>query len=1010
MGPIAQSVEQRTFNPWVDGSSPSGPTLLFRVFAAYPFAQVSFSHLVCLFTSASPYSPPRLPKGDFEGVEPPLVEKVQVQNDYQGEFIVKRVYKKWIIGGLVSSFLLVDIGFITTSAQAAPTRIELEVNSGTYGDPNLVDLGVLASRSGSTLANPKRLSASSGSAPYTMTGTDGLTGRTYQYQTYQDYSNGGQFAYGSAGTMQESIDVTTFVSEGDYFNDREVTLNTTGEYNLSTGGGITGRNGVVKMESIAYYISNDGGNSQGEGFGAVFGPEVWSVPFSATTGQSVSFDWAAANGEDDYEIYAFLVKISSNSCTNNDTGPDSYGLASPTTSHTLIAYGRGTTSDWSAAAGTIASTGCYRFRFVSGTYDQTGGLAVGASLYVDNTVILGQTQTITFPQPSDTVRESADVTISAGATTNATGATLTYSSSTTDNCTVDSSGTITLKATGNCIITVSSDAYGEFVAAESVTRTFAILAGRVPPSGQGTSYISGTNSTCSTLSVVLGTWNDGGSPITGTTYQWSRSLTAGGTYVNKNGGTSSSYSVKSDDLGYYLKVLITRTNVMGSGSEFSSTIFIATSGCRPSNEIIIPPSLVIFAQNGAETSSLPQSEVLDDLQPLWKNTMTRAGYTFTGWNTKADGSGTAYADGVRFKFNAPSFVLYAQWKLIQIKTTVTWATPTAIQEGTALSSTQLNAVGSVPGAYTYTPASGAVLTAGKQVLKVVFVPTDVKYETTEAVVEIEVLAKAKVVWANPATITEGTALSATQLNATASVPGAFAYEPKDGTVLPAGKSTLKVTFTPTDTRLSPVTAEVSIEVTAKPVVIPSAPLTPSYSVTGDQKSTITWGSGKDAGTYTVQVDGKTVCSVAALTCDVAQLLGPKSVVTVTSVATGGKTSAAGVAAYAAPASAQVLSVINFDSGKSVVNPSEAAKLRAFAATVKASGYTSLSVFGHTDSDGGVDNQKLSIARASATIAYLKKLLPGVTFVLSGFAASESVGDNATASGKAANRRAEIFIP
>ena len=26
MGPIAQSVEQRTFNPWVDGSSPSGPT------------------------------------------------------------------------------------------------------------------------------------------------------------------------------------------------------------------------------------------------------------------------------------------------------------------------------------------------------------------------------------------------------------------------------------------------------------------------------------------------------------------------------------------------------------------------------------------------------------------------------------------------------------------------------------------------------------------------------------------------------------------------------------------------------------------------------------------------------------------------------------------------------------------------------------------------------------------------------------------------------------------------
>jgi len=30
VGPIAQSVEQRTFNPWVDGSSPSGPTLFCR--------------------------------------------------------------------------------------------------------------------------------------------------------------------------------------------------------------------------------------------------------------------------------------------------------------------------------------------------------------------------------------------------------------------------------------------------------------------------------------------------------------------------------------------------------------------------------------------------------------------------------------------------------------------------------------------------------------------------------------------------------------------------------------------------------------------------------------------------------------------------------------------------------------------------------------------------------------------------------------------------------------------
>jgi flagellar motor protein MotB len=58
----------------------------------------------------------------------------------------------------------------------------------------------------------------------------------------------------------------------------------------------------------------------------------------------------------------------------------------------------------------------------------------------------------------------------------------------------------------------------------------------------------------------------------------------------------------------------------------------------------------------------------------------------------------------------------------------------------------------------------------------------------------------------------------------------------------------------------------------------------------------------------------------------------------------------------------------------------------------------------------MDNQKLSVARANSTIAYLKKLLPNVKFVRSGFAAGEPVADNSTTEGKAANRRAEVFIP
>ncbi len=56
-----------------------------------------------------------------------------------------------------------------------------------------------------------------------------------------------------------------------------------------------------------------------------------------------------------------------------------------------------------------------------------------------------------------------------------------------------------------------------------------------------------------------------------------------------------------------------------------------------------------------------------------------------------------------------------------------------------------------------------------------------------------------ITWVNPADIVYGTALSATQLNATADVAGSFIYTPAAGVKLNVGANqTLSVTFTPTD--------------------------------------------------------------------------------------------------------------------------------------------------------------------------------------------------------------------
>jgi hypothetical protein len=57
----------------------------------------------------------------------------------------------------------------------------------------------------------------------------------------------------------------------------------------------------------------------------------------------------------------------------------------------------------------------------------------------------------------------------------------------------------------------------------------------------------------------------------------------------------------------------------------------------------------------------------------------------------------------------------------------------------------------------------------------------------------------KVTWPAPAPAVQGAALTSTQLNASASVPGTFAYVPPAGTVLPAGTHTLTATFTPSNT-------------------------------------------------------------------------------------------------------------------------------------------------------------------------------------------------------------------
>ena len=102
--------------------------------------------------------------------------------------------------------------------------------------------------------------------------------------------------------------------------------------------------------------------------------------------------------------------------------------------------------------------------------------------------------------------------------------------------------------------------------------------------------------------------------------------------------------------------------------------------------------------------------------------------------------------------------------------------------------------------------------------------------TVSQPVALTVLRKTPVVtWSNAVSITYGATLTASQLDATSSVPGTFAYNPPAGTILDAGSYLLSVVFTPTDTvDYNNVTQTVSLTVQPAPLGVTANNASRSY--------------------------------------------------------------------------------------------------------------------------------------------------------------------------------------
>lgn len=75
---------------------------------------------------------------------------------------------------------------------------------------------------------------------------------------------------------------------------------------------------------------------------------------------------------------------------------------------------------------------------------------------------------------------------------------------------------------------------------------------------------------------------------------------------------------------------------------------------------------ISFDANGGEGAMENQKGVFGETLVLPASAFVKAGYTFEGWNTKADGSGTDYANEASIAFDADKdgLVLYAKWAVI----------------------------------------------------------------------------------------------------------------------------------------------------------------------------------------------------------------------------------------------------------------------------------------------------------------------------------------------------------
>lgn len=156
-----------------------------------------------------------------------------------------------------------------------------------------------------------------------------------------------------------------------------------------------------------------------------------------------------------------------------------------------------------------------------------------------------------------------------------------------------------------------------------------------------------------------GEMGDAGEMVNAKAYHNSGVTADGVTYNNNVDGSNNSLYAE----GYKDNVVDTTTSEWTTNADgtVSRTVTKKCEYCGYEETVTEYQGKLTYDANGGEGTIDSATGVAGESMTVAENGFTRNDYTFTGWNTQADGKGTSYKPGDSFTLTDKDTVLYAQW-------------------------------------------------------------------------------------------------------------------------------------------------------------------------------------------------------------------------------------------------------------------------------------------------------------------------------------------------------------